>query len=352
MTMQSVMNQPTTPPPSANRQIISRLQEVLRAEIAQIIGSSGEYALLDFPNYSNIGDSAIFVGQTILLNATFGREPSLVTQNRQKDIEQIAEQKWDGPLILTGGGNFGDLYPKHQHFREAVIRRFPDRQIIQFPQSIHFRDKANLESTARAIETHPNFTLMVRDEASLALAKDHFDCDVRLAPDMAFMIGSVDQPVAVDQKVLCLIRQDQETVFENTGALARLPQPNMVVDWPKEPRRRTMVHRLPTGVRRRLPRALQSQRPETPAAYEWLARRRVRLGLSILSRGEIVITDRLHAHILSILLGKPHVALDNSYGKIGSFINAWTQGGAFVQAAGIDEAVEKALLMLGREHAR
>ncbi|WP_276524270.1 polysaccharide pyruvyl transferase family protein, partial [Enterobacter hormaechei] len=47
------------------------------------------------------------------------------------------------------------------------------------------------------------------------------------------------------------------------------------------------------------------------------ARRRVERGLRLLSRGERIVTDRLHGHILSLLLGIPHVVLDNDYGKLG-----------------------------------
>jgi pyruvyl transferase EpsO len=38
----------------------------------------------------------------------------------------------------------------------------------------------------------------------------------------------------------------------------------------------------------------------------------------------VVITDRLHGHILCTLLGIPHVVLDNSYGKIQGFLESFT----------------------------
>jgi pyruvyl transferase EpsO len=37
-----------------------------------------------------------------------------------------------------------------------------------------------------------------------------------------------------------------------------------------------------------------------------------------------VVTDRLHTHILCLLLGIPHAVLDNNYGKVGRFISCWT----------------------------
>lgn len=45
--------------------------------------------------------------------------------------------------------------------------------------------------------------------------------------------------------------------------------------------------------------------------------------LTILSSGSVVITDRLHAHILCSLLGIPHILLNNVYGKNISFYETW-----------------------------
>jgi pyruvyl transferase EpsO len=43
----------------------------------------------------------------------------------------------------------------------------------------------------------------------------------------------------------------------------------------------------------------------------------------VVSAGAVLITDRLHAHILAVLLGWPHVYLDNCYSKIDRFASAW-----------------------------
>ena len=49
-------------------------------------------------------------------------------------------------------------------------------------------------------------------------------------------------------------------------------------------------------------------------------------GYDILQRRRVVITERLHGHILSILLDIPHVLLDNSDHKLSSYYNTWTRG--------------------------
>ena len=57
------------------------------------------------------------------------------------------------------------------------------------------------------------------------------------------------------------------------------------------------------------------------------AEARLQRGLRLLARGERVLTDRLHVHILCTLMGIPHVVLDNSYAKLTSFITTWPADG-------------------------
>jgi len=57
------------------------------------------------------------------------------------------------------------------------------------------------------------------------------------------------------------------------------------------------------------------------AGYQKLAQINVRRAVRTLSRGRIVVTDRLHAAVLGTLLGLPVIAMDNSYGKVSSIYN-------------------------------
>lgn len=74
------------------------------------------------------------------------------------------------------------------------------------------------------------------------------------------------------------------------------------------------------GVPRAAVRYLPPVRPYGQKLVEWtfeiMARMNVRQGRALLRPGGIVLTDRLHAAVLGVLMGKPVVVLDNSYGKI------------------------------------
>jgi pyruvyl transferase EpsO len=78
----------------------------------------------------------------------------------------------------------------------------------------------------------------------------------------------------------------------------------------------------------------------------------VRLSLSLTYSGirqlkshRLVITNRLHGHILSLILGIPNIFLPNSYYKNQGFYEAWTQDvpfSKFVQdTTEVSEAIEE-----------
>jgi pyruvyl transferase EpsO len=83
--------------------------------------------------------------------------------------------------------------------------------------------------------------------------------------------------------------------------------------------------------------------PLRPGLWDGLARERVDRGCAILSSGKVAITDRLHGHILCLLLSIPHVVLDNSYRKVSSFYETWTEASDLAHWAETpDEAVKLA----------
>jgi pyruvyl transferase EpsO len=60
---------------------------------------------------------------------------------------------------------------------------------------------------------------------------------------------------------------------------------------------------------------------------------RARDGARLLARGRVVVTDRLHGHILALLLGLPHVFVDTGHGKLEGFHDAWTRESSTTHAA-------------------
>jgi hypothetical protein len=75
-------------------------------------------------------------------------------------------------------------------------------------------------------------------------------------------------------------------------------------------------------------KALASLNPERikQAIFDAAASARFRRGIREISRGRAIVIDRLHVHICSLLLGRPHAVLDNTYGKVRRFMAAFSGG--------------------------
>jgi exopolysaccharide biosynthesis protein PssK len=308
--------------------ILGRLQGIA---VGALSGTGGEapFALVDFPDHANVGDSAIWVGTTAYFRVHRGREPRYVASIDSFSEAALRASVPEGPIFVHGGGNFGDLWPRHQKFREHLLGRFPEREIIQLPQSIHFDDPAGADTAARAIARHGKFRLFVRDQPSYDFAAARLDCEVSLCPDMALFIGALERGDP-DVDVFYLLRTDKErAVREDAG---RAGYTFRVADWLVE-RRVSVEGRKLLRVLREMRRGRRDRPALRAASYETAAQARVLRGCRLLSSGRVVITDRLHAHLLSLLLGIPHAVLDNTYGKLGRFLDVWTGGAAGVHHA-------------------
>jgi len=282
------------------------------------------YALLDFPHHTNVGDSAIWLGELALCRALGARSLRYTCDYHTYSRAELATRVGRGTILLSGGGNFGDLYPHHQKLREEVLQSFPHNRIIQLPQTLHFRSGETLERAARICDAHADFTLLVRDQASLATAKRTFRSRVALCPDMGFWLESVPRPARDPRGIVFLKRRDREACPRPS----RRPDPPDVTrtDWPHHTE--GLSHRIHAAIRRREPRHEWLGRLHGPLARvrEAMAEYRVGVGCRMLGQGRAVITDSLHAHVFCILMGIPHCLLDNSYGKVRGCWDTWTRG--------------------------
>lgn len=284
-------------------------------------------ALLDVPTHQNVGDRAIHLGTLALLRRAGVRvcyACSIETYSRRT----LARRLGDGVILLSGGGSLGDLWPLHQQLRERVLADFPDIRVIQLPQSLYFRDPAALSRARAAFGAHRRLTLLLREERSLAAARSAFDAPSDVCPDLAFALGLLPRPAAPTARVVWLARRDREAAPH--AAAGSHP----TFDWAVQPRSPlSRVERLGHRVTSAHPRIEPYAHGPLMRLGVLASRERVRSGCAMLAAGDTVITDRLHGHILSLLLGIPHAVLDNSYGKVRSFYETWTRDAPIVRWA-------------------
>ncbi|HEY9648429.1 MAG TPA: polysaccharide pyruvyl transferase family protein, partial [Chroococcidiopsis sp.] len=216
-----------------------------------------------------------------------------------------------------------------------------------------------LARAAEIFNSHPNLTLFTRDQFSYDLARQHFDrCRVLLAPDMVFhLAGRPDLALHLPAPTTMLYhcRTDRELNRDclPTDLLEGLPtleRPKLVVQdwasyrWVLGTRHRGLKRMLAYGVREGWQRGLTTPQ-EWRSRQTWLSTYPHSDVFSALHRPEIhrqswsflhsglyqfqshrlIMTNRLHGHILATLLGIPHIFLPNSYHKNQAFYRAWTK---------------------------
>jgi len=323
-----------SPTPHAPGALPGRLREMLDSVIAAVLAGHPEVALATFPNHWNLGDTAVWAGQRAVL-ARLGVGVPYVCDFRTYRPDALRRALPEGPILLSGGGNFGDVYPNEQGLRVRILDDFPDRLVVQLPQSVWFRSEANLDAMRRRCERSGRFVMLVRDRRSLDLVRARFAVPVHLAPDMAFGLPDLrTRRRAAVTDVLWLIRRDieasasalrRELASEDPGVVRDWTRPGFGrqgVPWAAYARSYWLSWRL-----RRMPAGLLHRREAwVTQSFETLAGLRMEIACRFVSAGRVLVTDRLHGHILALLLGIPNVCLDNRDGKVCQFYQTWTAG--------------------------
>ncbi|MEO9225228.1 MAG: polysaccharide pyruvyl transferase family protein [Gemmatimonadaceae bacterium] len=328
-------------------------QETVRI-IADLVPVGAQVALLDFARHFNVGDAAIWLGEMAALSQSGVRARDIRYMCDLASYDESTLRRSVGPngvILFHGGGNFGDLWPGHQQFRESIVAAFPDRRIVILPQSIHFRDASSLHTTAQLFNRHPSLTILARDTYSLELLQQHFKAAAHLCPDMAFCIGPLAREKP-DRDIVYMARADQESVTGGTDVPSGLPPGVQACDWPRignawQWRVGDAIECLSADHPRAVAYLSRARTLATRASYNSMAKERVAAGCRLIGHGRVMVADRLHAHILAVLMGIPHVVLDNSYGKITRFHQAWTSESRLTRVARTrDQAFEIAYAMV------
>lgn len=242
-----------------------------------------------------------------------------------KYVQSLRSLPEDVIILLHGGGNFGDLYPKHQILREEVVKAFPNNKIVYLPQTVHFKDQQALNDSAKIIRKHKNLTIFCRDLNSEKLLKEKFCDNVIMCPDMAHSLWQIfprQNKTQVARDTLWMLRKDIEKT--DLSGLSDAPESSMYEDW------EDICSNKDRFIMRALVKAERinniAGRYIIPTSQLWgnytdqLVKRVNEYFLS----HKIVVTSRMHGHILCCLLDMPTKLLDNSYGKNSTYYDAWT----------------------------
>ncbi|MEH1790996.1 MAG: polysaccharide pyruvyl transferase family protein [Nostoc sp.] len=335
------------------------IKKTLHQDLAKI-GRFSECVLLNYPNSCNVGDHLIWLGEVFYLTDICGTKIKYTAAELSDfSAKEMEKQAGKSPIIFHGGGNLGDLWGVHQEFREYIISQYCDRPIVIMPQSIYFASAENLKQAAKIFNFHPDLTLFVREQRSYEIALKHFvNCQIFKAPDIAFQLA--DTPylnsynIEPESSILYHCRYDAE-LNQSFSDAPIFTLPNLLAyDWISLHLDYWYLRELMLNNLQLSPNAMQispvSMQIRGANFMEWILRqlqqtfdahavkldslynpKMHRTSLGMMHCGiyqfkphRMVITNRLHGHILCVLLDIPHIFLANSYYKNESFYENWT----------------------------
>ena len=82
-------------------EVIAAQAQLLERAIAPLLPQGTPYALVDFPNYANVGDSAIWIGAMALLERVAGAPPRFIWAHHNFDAEEFQRPHPDGPIFQS-----------------------------------------------------------------------------------------------------------------------------------------------------------------------------------------------------------------------------------------------------------
>jgi pyruvyl transferase EpsO len=301
------------------------------ANLSRLIPQDRPLVYLDYPVHTNVGDLLIQLGTRRFFEQF---NYNVMASRSAYDFDERLARRLgrDVTIVLHGGGNFGDLYDQHQAFRERVIQRFPHNRIVMLPQTIHYESAERLAASACIFNAHPDLHVCLRDRHSLATFQASFNNAAYLVPDMAHLLWrTLDYyaPGPGDTGTLLFLRTDIEATSPRVSEGGEAP-----VDWQsiirpfdqflfRAQRKLHAKHHLVGGA---LPLGALWQRYS-----EHLTSR----AIALLDGKGHVVTDRLHMALLGLLLRRRVTAIDNSYGKLSSYIDTWLSHHRDIEIRGV-----------------
>lgn len=257
--------------------------------------------LLGTPDSKNLGDHAIAEAELKFMNEFFPDleyiEFSLL--HFVYDFDTIKSYVNEKDIILVHGGGFlGNLWIEAEEMFRDILKLFPNNKVMVMPQTIFYDERYNkdeeLRKSQNSYNTHPNLTMFLREKQSYYFVKEHFNESVnpQLIPDIVTSL-EYNSDNADRSDVLMVFRTDKEKL--NHSKYSELIE-NVLS------KKDINIDRTDTVITGEVD---ESNRESV-----------LKEKFGEFNSHKLIVTDRLHGMIFSLITGTPCIAFDNSSGKV------------------------------------
>lgn len=251
------------------------------------------------PEHGNLGDYAVSLGEKLFLDKYF----------KEYEVIWVTDAEWiamgallkqivtsDDIILMPGGGYFGDLWESWITYKQ-LLECFPHNIKILLPNTMTYReqnwyDSKSVKNDIQWLKSQNNIFVFWRDIHSFSFFKKYKDLNVYYAPDMAlFLEHSITYQNKKDESILLCYRNDREKIASKEHKIKDIVSGCGLKYEEKD------IH---------LNHYLTLEDGYT-AVLETIKK---------MQDYSLVLTDRLHAMIMSYLAHTPCVATDNLTRKL------------------------------------
>ncbi|MDO5558735.1 MAG: polysaccharide pyruvyl transferase family protein [Oscillospiraceae bacterium] len=257
---------------------------------------------LGIPAHSNLGDLAqgvcirrwlkkhypdkhvVEIETNALVNTSFPLLDMLKKTYQQGDF-----------IVFQSGYTTTDLGGYADEMHRAVIQVLPDARILMMPQTIFFEHKENEDKTAKVYSMAKNMLFLARDRVSFAMACNMFDnTHIKQFPDIVTtLIGTKEYKHKRDGILFCC-RDDVEKFYSDKD----------IADLIKKCEDFSTVSRTDTT---KYGNRLEIVNNAEKFIYE---------EIDNYAHYKVIITDRYHGTILSLVAGTPVIIIKSNDHKV------------------------------------
>lgn len=308
------------------RRIGNRISEEIvflaeKKEIFVALFFRPDYLLAMIPLHGNMGDQAIVLSEVewIKKNNEKARilEISDIGIDKHKWLYKHVLKKWRNEItiLITGGGFMGNLWPEEERRVLYLLEEFSYIKTVILPQTIYFditlkNGESQGDFSTKIYQKHDKLTICCREHNSYIWIKENCP-EIKCVeiPDMVTRMSFTNNDFERKNILFCM-RKDCEKVI--SPDFLNEAKDMLHSFYPKEKicDTDTVDHKIGYVTREK---------------REYLFKRKIEEFLS----ARLVITDRLHGMLFSVVTGTPCIAVDNSSGKVRG-VYAWIRNCEYI----------------------
>lgn len=238
-----------------------------------------------------------------------------------------SKMKKNDIIVFQSGYTSSNLHPDEKVHRR-IVRIFRNNSIIFFPQTVRYSNNYEAKKTAYIYNNHKHLTFLARDEKSFSIANSLFNnVNIYLYPDIVTsLIGTTEIKKSKERDgILFCIRDDSEKYYSDNAIMKQFSE------LCEKNKNKWLDTTLNKGEK-------CDNKIFEKYIYEF-------------SKYKLVITDRFHGTIFSLISGTPVIVLKTSDHKVSEganwFLNVYPD--MICKAENLEDANKKALRLLNNK---